>query len=144
MALEDAGRDDLQPDPAAEAFEALRADLLARLDALTAELKAPDYSPTLAAIVQTLQAIERHPALRYTPQGFAQEMRAGSDVVRQQAERELYGVGQQLNLAVKDLTNLAAGVRGRHEQNRLLAIALAAGVGLGALVAGCLCGLLWR
>jgi hypothetical protein len=67
MAQEGSDTDDLQSDPAAEAFDALRSDLLARLNGLAGELKGPDYSPTLGAIVKTLQAIERH---RGSPRRF--------------------------------------------------------------------------
>ena len=61
----------LDGDPAA-AFDALRAEvaqLRAALEGLPTT--APDYSPTLADIAESLEVMEEHPALRLTPESFA-------------------------------------------------------------------------
>ncbi len=70
-------------DAAAEAFEALRAEV-AQLRAVLEDLPttAPDYSPTLAAIAQSLAAMEAHPALRLTPDALASQVRQASGVNR--------------------------------------------------------------
>jgi hypothetical protein len=112
--------------------------VLVKLDSLAAELKGPDYSPTLAAIAQSLQAIEDHPALRMTPQGFGQAMQAASEAAQKRAELEIYGVVQGLNAVAQDLRGQLAGARAPHSQNRPLAMAALAGVAIGAVLWGCL------
>ena len=63
-------------DAAAEAFEALRAEVgLLRADLAglksAATAQATDYAPTLGAMANSLAAIEEHPALKLTPASFA-------------------------------------------------------------------------
>ena len=70
-------------DAAAEAFEALRAEV-AQLRTALERLAPPDYSPTLAAIAQSLAAMEAHPALRLTPQDLASQVRQASEAAQQQ------------------------------------------------------------
>lgn len=56
-------------DAAAEAFEALRAEVIqlrAGVESLSAAIQgqaSPDYTPTLGAIAKSLAAVEGHPAL---------------------------------------------------------------------------------
>jgi hypothetical protein len=96
-------------DPA-QAFEALRAEVAALRQAIeaAAERQAPDYSPDLGRITQAvngvidgLEAIEAHPAVRMTPDQFGQAMtRTGRELMnevaqkydraRQDAERECH------------------------------------------------------
>jgi len=78
---EDGEHVDAEPrDAAAEAFEQLRGEV-AQLRGLVEEMaerlgeRVPDYTPTLAAMAQTLTQMERHPALQHTPERFRAENR---------------------------------------------------------------------
>jgi hypothetical protein len=105
--MEEEQQHDGAGDPA-QAFEALRAEVAALRQAIeaAAERTAPDYSPDLGRITQAvngvidgLEAIEAHPAVRMTPDQFGQAMtRTGREMMnevvqkydraRQDAERE--------------------------------------------------------
>jgi hypothetical protein len=72
-------RETLDGGPAA-AFEALRAEVAQLRAALEGLLTtAPDYSPTLADIAQSLAVIAAHPALRLTPEDLAFQVRQASE-----------------------------------------------------------------
>ena len=87
-------------DAAAEAFEALRAEVAQLRTALEGlPTTAPDYSPTLAAIAQSLAAMEAHPALRLTPQDLASQVRQASEAAQQQGRRELANAVQRVDAA---------------------------------------------
>jgi hypothetical protein len=83
-------------DPA-QAFEALRAEVAALRQAIeaAAERQAPDYSPDLGRITQAvngvidgLEAIEAHPAVRMTPDQFGQAMtRTGRELMNEVAQK---------------------------------------------------------
>ncbi len=87
-------------DFAAEAFEELRAEVLAlrgAIDAIPAavrENRAPDYAPTLGAIVRAIQLVEKrlaviegHPAIRLTPEQHGRAIeRAGAATMREAME----------------------------------------------------------
>jgi hypothetical protein len=111
-------------DPA-QAFEALRAEVAALRQAIeaAAERQAPDYSPDLGRITQAvngvidgLEAIQAHPAVRMTPDQFGQAMtRTGRELMnevaqkydraRQDAERERH-----------QLAGMIGTVRGKRDQ----------------------------
>jgi hypothetical protein len=111
-------------DPA-QAFDALRAEVAALRQAIeaAAERQAPDYSPDLGRITQAvngvidgLEAIEAHPAVRMTPDQFGQAMtRTGRELMnevaqkydraRQDAERELH-----------QLAGMIGTLRGKRDQ----------------------------
>jgi hypothetical protein len=111
-------------DPA-QAFEALRAEVAALRQAIeaAAERQAPDYSPDLGRITQAvngvidgLEAIEAHPAVRMTPDQFGQAMtRTGRELMnevaqkydraRQDAERERH-----------QLAGMIGTIRGKRDQ----------------------------
>jgi hypothetical protein len=113
-----------------QAFEALRAEVAALRQAIeaAAERQAPDYSPDLGRITQAvngvidgLQAIEAHPAVRMTPDQFGQAMtRTGRELMnevaqkydraRQDAERERH-----------QLAGMIGTLRGKRDQVFLLA-----------------------
>jgi hypothetical protein len=115
-------------DPA-QAFEALRAEVAALRQAVeaAAERQAPDYSPDLGRITQAvngvidgLEAIAAHPAVRMTPDQFGQAMtRTGRELMnevaqkydraRQDAERERH-----------QLAGIIGTVRGKRDQVFLL------------------------
>jgi hypothetical protein len=92
--------EDLEHDGAgdpAQAFEALRAEVAALRQAIeaAAERQAPDYSPDLGRITQAvnsvidgLEAIEAHPAVRMTPDQFGQAMtRTGRELMNEVAQK---------------------------------------------------------
>jgi hypothetical protein len=122
-------------DAAAEAFEALRAEV-ARLRAALEGLPttAPDYSPTLAAIAQSLAAMEAHPALRLTPDALASQVRQASEAAQQQGRRELANAVQRVDAAGADLERLAERRRTGREQVRQVAIMTAVGAVAGVIV----------
>jgi hypothetical protein len=130
----------LDGDPAA-AFEALRAEV-ARLRTVLEGLPttAPDYSPTLAAIAQSLAAVEAHPALRLTPQDLASQVRQASEAAQQQGRRELANAVQRVDAAGADLERLAERQRTGREQVRQVAIMTAVGAVAGVIVWVCLSG----
>ena len=132
MALDDSLDEHETGDPAEAAFDRLRTELLAGQDSVAAELKRLDCSETLGVIAQRLQAIDDHPALAMTPQQYGQALRAASEAVEKRAEQQLYGVIQGLDAVARDLKGRLAGARARHEQNRLLAMAAAVGLVVGA------------
>jgi hypothetical protein len=126
--------DELQ-DAAAEAFEALRAEvsqLRVVLEGLPTT--APDYAPTLAAIAQSLAAMEAHPALRLTPDALASQVRQASEAAQQQGQRELANAVQRVDAAGADLERLAERQRTGREQVRQVAIMTAVGAVAGAIV----------
>jgi hypothetical protein len=132
--------DGLGDDPAA-AFEALRAEVAqvrAALEGLPTT--APDYSPTLAAIAQSLVAMEVHPALRLTPQDFASQVRHASEAAQQQGRRELANAVQRVDAAGADLERLAQRQRSGREQVRQVAIMTAVGAVAGVIVWVCFSG----
>ena len=130
----------LGDDPAA-AFEALRAEVAqvrAALEGLPTT--APDYSPTLADIAQSLAAMEAHPALRLTPQDLASQVRQVSEAAQQQGRRELAKAAQRLGAAGADLERLAERQRTGREQVRQVAIMTAVGAVAGVIVWVCFSG----
>jgi hypothetical protein len=128
-------------DAAAEAFEALRAEvaqLRAALEGLP--ITAPDYTPTLAAIAQSLAAMEAYPALRLTPQDLASQVRQASEATQQQGRRELATAVQRVDAAGADLERLADRQRTGREQVRQVAIMTVVGAIAGVIVWVCFSG----
>jgi hypothetical protein len=128
-------------DAAAEAFEALRAEVAQLRTALEGlPTTAPDYTPTLAAIAQSLAAMEAHPALRLTPQDFASQVRQASEAAQQQGRRELANAVQRVDAASVELERLAERQRIGREQVRQIAIMTAVGAVTGLIVWVCFSG----
>jgi hypothetical protein len=128
-------------DEAAEAFEALRAEVAQLRTALEGlPTTTPDYSPTLAAISQSLVAMEAHAALRLTPQDFASQVRQASEAAQQQGRRELSNAVQRVDAAGADLERLAERQRTGREQVRQVAIMTAVGAVAGVIVWVCFSG----
>ncbi|MDO8322143.1 MAG: DUF6118 family protein [Phenylobacterium sp.] len=130
----------LDGDPAA-AFDALRAEvaqLRAALEGLTST--APDYSPTLADIAESLEAMEEHPALRLTPESFASQVRQASEAAQQQGRREMSNAIQRVDAAGAELERLAERQRTGREQVRQVAIMTAVGAVAGVILWVCFSG----
>lgn len=140
---------------AARAFEALRAEvagLRQALEALPAAWEAnqpPDPSVTLGVIARDLagvagrlEGIERHPALRLTPEQHRQALAQAGERLRQDTARELDRALNGVATERRQLAELVGGARGRHEQRAWLATtglaALLAGLVLAPVVAGAL------
>jgi hypothetical protein len=124
----------LGDDPAA-AFEALRAEVAQVRTALEGRpTTATDYSPTLAAIAQSLAAMEAHPALRLTPDALASQVRQASEAAQQQGRRELANAVQRVDAAGAGLERLAERQRTGREQVRQVAIMTAVGAVAGVIV----------
>lgn len=127
--------EDEPQDAAAEAFEALRAEVAQLRTALEGlPTTAPDYTPTLAAIAQSLAAMEAHPALRLTPDALASQVRQASEAAQQQGRRELANAVQRVDAAGADLERLAERQRTGREQVRQVAIMTAVGAVAGIMV----------
>jgi hypothetical protein len=133
-------------DTAAEAFEALRAEvtqLRAGVEGLSAAIHgqaSSDYAPTLGAMAKSLTAIEAHPALQIAPESFAYRLREATDLSTQQGRRELGNAIQRVATAGADLERLAAGWRTGREQVRQVAIMTAVGAVAGVIVWICFSG----
>ena len=128
-------------DAAAEAFEALRAEV-AQLRAVLEGLPttSPDYSPTLAAVAQSLAAMEGHPALRLTPDALASQVRQASEAAQQQGRRELANAVQRVDAAGAVMERLAERQRTGREQVRQVAIMTAVGAVFGVIMWVCFSG----
>jgi hypothetical protein len=119
---------DESPDAAAEAFEALQAEVrrvrevVEGLPAALEPIDTKDYAPTLGAIAKSLAAIEQHPALRLTPEAFVAQLRQVRETAQEQGRRELTGAAQRLDAASAAMERLVAGERGARQQDKWLAI----------------------
>ena len=119
------------------AFEALRAEVAALRQAVEGQT-APDYALTLGAIVKELQeasarltAIESHPALAMTPEGYSGQLIAAAERAHQAGGKAIWDVQTQLGDAARQLERSAGNIHTREEQQRRVGIALAAGILLG-------------
>lgn len=133
-------------DAAAEAFEALRAEvtqLRAGVEGLSAAIQdqaSTDYAPTLGAIAKSLTAIQAHPALQIAPETFAYRLREAMELSTQQGRRELGSAVQRVATAGADLERLATGWRTGREQVRQVVIMTAVGAAAGIIVWVCFSG----
>lgn len=133
-------------DAAAEAFEALRAEMIqlrVGVESLSAAFRgqvSPDYAPTLGAIAKSLAAVEEHPALQIAPETFVQQLRAASELSAQQSHRDLASAVQRVITAGADLERLAVGWRLGRDQTRQVAIMTTVGAVAGVVVWLCLSG----
>lgn len=123
-------------DAAAEAFEQLRdevAQLRGAVEGVAERLgeRWPDYTPTLAAMAQSLDKIEAHPALRQTPEGLRSAIDGAVGAVRSGFETETRKALQSIGYASAEIQRHAGELRTRKAQTE--AIVFAAG---GGLIAG--------
>lgn len=134
-----------------EAFEQLRSEvsLLRRaiegLSAATAEVAAPDYSPTLAGLRKAIDGVgERLDALVADPPVTSNQLAAAIAAVaahaRNDGRREVGQAKSALEAGVRDLAQAAGAVRAvRTTRRRLVAVGLggvAVGMGLWVGLAG--------
>ena len=137
-------------DPAAAAFEMLREEValarraVAGLSAERAGIEIPDYSETLANILQAcmttaerLKELSQTPALRKTAQSWGREIEAAAETARRADQHAL----SQAITALQDATdNLSSWISSAHDadrQNTWLkvtgSVSLAAGMVLGVI-----------
>jgi hypothetical protein len=141
-------------DPA-QAFEDLRAEVSALRRALEAlpgaweESRPPDYTPSLGTITKGLAAvdsrlagIEKHPALRLTPEQHQQAVAQAGNVLMREAAQKLDRAAQDAERERHQLAGLVGTVRKQDRQVRALCwtggIALAVGLLVSPFVAGVL------
>ena len=89
---------------AERAFAALRAEVAALRQAVEGQT-APDYALTLGAIVKELQAvgtrltaIEGHPALAITPEGYSAQFTAAAERAHQAGGKAAWGPRRKLTM----------------------------------------------
>jgi hypothetical protein len=132
-------------DPA-QAFEDLRAEVSELRRALEAlpgaweESRPPDYTPSLGTIAKGLAAvdsrlagIEKHPALRLTPEQHQQAVAQAGNMLMREAAQKLDRAAQDAERERHQLASLIGTVRKQDEQRNWLLW-----TGLGALVVGLL------
>lgn len=145
-------------DEAAQAFEALRAEVtlmrraVERLAAERMELpEAPDYSETLGVIsnnltatAQRVDALLGSPALRLTPDAFGRQMEAAGAVARGEDHRALMTARQGLDDATRQLRGYMVSQRTAFEQNRWIYLTAAIGVVVGMVIWAVFAGIVAR
>jgi hypothetical protein len=132
-------------DPA-QAFEDLRAEVSELRRALEAlpgaweESRSPDYTPSLgtiakglAAVENRLAGIEKHPALRLTPEQYQQAVAQAGNMLMREAVQKLDRAAQDAERERHRLAGLIGTARKQDEQRHWLLW-----TGLGALVVGLL------
>jgi hypothetical protein len=138
---------DATPDSAAQAFEALRGEvvLLRRaMEGFAAEhrsLEMPDYSESIARITSVVSAIGKRlvalselPAFALSPQDFSNKILSASEAVREQDRQTILAGRSALCETVSLLTQLLQSAREADKQDRALLWAAGGGALLGMFV----------
>lgn len=141
-------------DPA-QAFEDLRAEVSVLRRALEAlpgaweESRPPDYTPSLGTIVQGLAAvenrlagIEKHPALRLTPEQHQQTVAQAGNMLMREAVQKLDRAAQDAERERHQLAGLIGTVRKQDEQRNWLLWAASGALVVGLLVSPFVAGVL--
>jgi len=141
-------------DPA-QAFEDLRAEVSVLRRALEAlpgaweESRPPDYTPSLGTIAQgmatvesRLAGIEKHPALRLTPEQHQQAVAQAGNVLMREAAQKLDRAAQDAERERHQLAGLIGTVRKQDEQRNWLLWAASGALVIGLLVSPFVAGVL--
>jgi hypothetical protein len=133
-------------DPA-QAFEDLRAEVSELRRAVEAlpgaweENQAPDYTPSLGTIAKglatvesRLAGIEKHPALRLTPEQHQQAVAQAGNVLMREAAQKLDRAAQDAERERHQLAGLIGTVRKQDEQRNWLLYAASGALVVGLLV----------
>ena len=133
-------------DPA-QAFEDLRAEvselrrIMEALPAAWEENQPPDYTPSLGTIAKGLAAvdsrltgIEKHPALRLTPEQHQQAVAQAGNVLMREAAQKLDRAAQDAERERHQLAGLIGTVRKQDEQRNWLLYAASGALVVGLLV----------
>jgi len=144
--MEDAAEHPGAADPA-QAFEDLRAEVSALRRAVAAlpgaweENQPPDYAPSLGTIAKGLAAvdgrlagIEKHPALRLTPEQHQQAVAQAGNMLMREAAQKLDRATQDAERERQQLAGLIGTVRKRDEQRTWLLWAASGALVVGLLV----------
>ena len=141
-------------DPA-QAFEDLRAEVSVLRRALEAlpgaweESRPPDYTPSLGTIAQgmatvesRLAGIEKHPALRLTPEQHQQAVAQAGNVLMREAAQKLDRAAQDAERERHQLAGLIGTVRKQDAQRTWLLWAASGALVVGLLVSPFVAGVL--
>ena len=134
-------------DAAAREFERLKAQVLVMREALE-DLPAvwdanrpPDYTPTLAAITQSLAQvkgvlarIEQHPAISFTPQQHARQIELSGENAMRGAVAKLDTATRDAAIGRQELAAMVGSMRGQKKQWEWLVWTGLAAFALGLLV----------
>ena len=133
-------------DPA-QAFEDLRAEVSVLRQAVEAlpgaweDSRLPDYTPSLGTIANGLAAvdgrlagIEKHPALRLTPEQHQQAVAQAGNVLMREAVQKLDRAAQDAERERHQLAGLIGTVRKQDEQRNWLLYAASGALVVGLLV----------
>jgi hypothetical protein len=146
----DQRRDDFDEDEgdfAATAFENLRAEVAAlrgSIDAFPAAVqdsRAPDYAPTLGAIVKAIQGVEKrlaviesHPAIKLTPDQHGRAIeRAGAATLREAMET-FRNESAAIGLERRQLSQIIGAALDQEDQRRRQLSSAGAGVFVGLIL----------
>jgi hypothetical protein len=152
--MEDAADHPGAADPA-QAFEDLRAEVAALRRAVSAlpgawaENQPPDYAPSLGTIAKGLAAvdgrlagIEKHPALRLTPEQHQQAVAQAGNMLMREAMQKLDRAAQDAERERQQLAGLIGTVRKQDEQRTWLLWAASGALVVGLLVSPFVAGVL--
>jgi hypothetical protein len=141
-------------DPA-QAFEDLRAEVSVLRRAIEAlpgaweESRPPDYTPSLGTIAQgmatvesRLAGIEKHPALRLTPEQHQQAVAQAGNVLMREAAQKLDRAAQDAERERHQLAGLIGTVRKQDAQRNWLLYAASGALVVGLLVSPFVAGVL--
>ena len=133
-------------DPA-QAFEDLRAEVselrlaVAALPGAWEDSRPPDYTPSLGTIAKGLAAvdsrladIEKHPALRLTPEQHQQAVAQAGNMLMREAAQKLDRAAQDAERERHQLAGLIGTVRKQDEQRNWLLYAASGALVVGLLV----------
>jgi hypothetical protein len=140
--------DQIGGDAAAEAFEALRAEVtllrraIERLTAERAELPQPkDYDETLGRMAlainklsERVNMLAERPGIGITPEGIARQIVAAAGSVRAEDQRTIAAAGKSLEDATRALHGYIVSARRGGEQNRWLTWTAIGAAAIGALL----------
>ena len=141
-------------DPA-QAFEDLRAEVselrraVEALPGVWEESRPPDYTPSLGTIAQgmatvesRLAGIEKHPALRLTPEQHQQAVAQAGNVLMREAVQKLDRAAQDAERERHQLAGLIGTVRKQDAQRNWLLWAASGALAVGLLVSPFVAGVL--
>ena len=133
--LEPGGPEADAPDEATAAFEALRREVheLRRFAAAAVQQR-PDYAPTLGAMAATLVKIEAHPALKLTPQAYAEQLRSAQEAAQRRGEQALASAAGRVEASAGALARTLDQARAVDRQNLRVLQATLAGIAFGAVL----------
>jgi uncharacterized protein HemX len=142
--MEDEANAKPAPDPAAMAFDGLKAEVITlrlavqQLSAIPMALDIPDYTDSLAEIRKGMMGLVSHyreltkrPALAVTPDELAAQIVAASEKARAAERQSLQSAEATFVSLGRELTGFVESARTADRQNKWLAAMLALGCAVG-------------